>query len=165
MTQPPDQPTPGDPLEPQGGPPPPPPPPPPPGRAPAPPPPPGQQPAPPGPPPPPGQQPAPLGPPPPPGGVPGYQAGGYAAPAALPNAPGSVAALVLGIVGLPFLCPVCGPFAYYYGQKAEQTADGAGGTLGGRGMATAGKILGIVDSVFLVLWILYIIVVVILAVS
>jgi uncharacterized protein DUF4190 len=97
--------------------------------------------------------------------VPAYQAGGYAAPAALPNAPGSVAALVLGIVGLPFLCPVCGPFAYYYGQKAEQTADGAGGTLGGRGMATAGKILGIVDSVFLVLWILYIIVVVILAVS
>ena len=152
MTQPPDQPTPGDPLEPRGGPPPPPPPPPPPWRAPAPPP-------------PPGQQPAPLGPPPPPGGAPAYQAGGYAAPAALPNAPGSVAALVLGIVGLPFLCPVCGPFAYYYGQKAEQTADAAGGTLGGRGMATAGKILGIVDSVFLVLWILYIILVVVLAIG
>ena len=117
---------------------------------------------PPGPPPPPGA--APPGPPPPPGAPPAYQGAYQAAPSA-PNAPGAVAALVLGIVGLPFICPVCGPFAYYYGKRAEQTADAAGGTLGGRGMATAGKILGIVDSVFLVLWVLYLILVVILAVG
>jgi Domain of unknown function (DUF4190) len=109
--------------------------------------------------------PAPPGPPPPPGAAPAYQAGGYQAPAALPNAPGAVAGLVLGIVGLPFICPICGPFAYYYGQKAEQAADASMGTLGGRGMATAGKILGIVDSVFLVLWILYLILVVVLAIG
>jgi hypothetical protein len=75
-----------------------------------------------------------------------------------------VVSLVLGILSV-ILCPICGPFAYYYGNQAEQTADASQGTLGGRGMATAGKILGIVGSVFLVLGILYIILVVILAVG
>ena len=142
MTQPPDKPTPGDPLQPEGGAPPPPPPPPP------------QQP-----PPPPGTPQQPPAPPPPPPGAtpPGYQAGGYQVGPAAPNAPGAVLSLVLGILGI-VICPICAPFAYYYGQQSEQAVDASRGTLAGRGMATAGKILGIVGSVILGLGVLFLII-------
>ena len=70
--------------------------------------------------------------------------------AALPNAPGAVLSLVLGIIGVA-ACSLCAPFAWYYGRHAEQLVDASGGQLGGRGLATAGKILGIVGTVFLVL--------------
>ena len=154
MTQPPDQPTPGDPLEPRGGPPPPPPPPPPPGRAPAPPPPPGQQPAPPAPPPPPGQQPRRPGrrlrrgsSPRRPGRRPRPAARRPTRPAAT-RRPQPAERPRLGRRARArhrrSVLPLSGlrPFADYYGQKAEQTADAAGGTLGGRGMATAGQTRG-----------------------
>ncbi len=59
------------------------------------------------------------------------------------NAEGAIAALVLGIVGL-FFCPLCSPFAWHYGRRAERLVDASGGVLSGRGEATAGKILGIV---------------------
>ena len=64
--------------------------------------------------------------------------------------PGAVPALVLGILSL-VLCPLCGPFAWSLGGKAERAVDVSGGTLGGRGLATAGKILGIIGTIFLVL--------------
>lgn len=76
----------------------------------------------------------------------GYQAG-YAEP---PSAPGATAALVLGLIGVT-MCGICAPFAIAQGRKAEAAVDTSGGAYGGRGMATAGKILGIVGTVFLVL--------------
>ena len=70
--------------------------------------------------------------------------------AARPNAPNAVLALVLGIVGVA-ACSICAPFAWYFGQQAEQAFDAAGGSLDGRSLATAGKILGMVGTVFLVI--------------
>ena len=82
----------------------------------------------------------------------------FAAPAPPPtagrkNAEGAIAALVLGIVGVIF-CPLCAPFAWFYGRRAEQLVDASGGILDGRGEATAGKILGIVMCALMVLGIL-----------
>jgi len=71
-------------------------------------------------------------------------------PQAPAQVPGAVAALVLGVVSI-VLCPLCGPVAWSLGRKAEAVADTSGGTLGGRGLATAGKVLGIIGTIFLVL--------------
>lgn len=70
-----------------------------------------------------------------------------------PNASNAVTALVLGILGI-VLCPLLGPIAWVLGRKGEQEIDAAGGAVGGRGLATAGKILGIVGTVFIVLLLL-----------
>ena len=66
------------------------------------------------------------------------------------NAPGAVAALVLGILGI-LVCPLLGPFAWLYGRRGEQAVDASGGLLAGRGLATAGKVLGIVGTLLIVL--------------
>jgi hypothetical protein len=63
-----------------------------------------------------------------------------------PRADGAIAALILGIVGITF-CPLCAPFAWALGRTAEQQIDASGGTLSGRGEATAGKVLGMVSCV------------------
>jgi hypothetical protein len=75
--------------------------------------------------------------------------------------PGSAtAALILGICGL-LVCPIiCAPLALIYGNKARNEIDGSGGRLGGRGMATAGVVLGWIGIAWAVLWIIYIIVVI-----
>ena len=73
-----------------------------------------------------------------------------------PNASGAVASLVLGILGLIF-CPLCAPIAWALGSGAEREIDASGGALGGRGLATAGKIIGIVGTVLLVLGILFLV--------
>jgi hypothetical protein len=73
-----------------------------------------------------------------------------------PQASTAVAALVLGIVGLVF-CPLCGPVAWVLGRKAEQEVDASGGLIGGRGIGTAGKILGIIGTIFIVLLIAFIV--------
>jgi len=70
-------------------------------------------------------------------------------PASPPNASNAVTALVLGILGI-VLCPLLGPVAWVLGRKGEQEVDAAGGAVGGRGMATAGKVLGIIGT-FLIL--------------
>src|SRR3954464_12529113 len=59
--------------------------------------------------------------------------------------PGSAtAALILGICSL-VLCFVCAPFAIVYGNRARREIDASGGRLGGRGLATAGIIMGWID--------------------
>ena len=62
----------------------------------------------------------------------------------LPNAPNAVLSLVLGIVGLFFCGGLLCPFA--------------GGALGGRGLATAGKILGIIGTILFLLWLIVVII-------
>lgn len=83
-----------------------------------------------------------------------------AAPVAPPAPPGAqttpgkaTASLVLGIVGL-LVCPiVCSVLAIVFGIQAKSEIDGSGGRLGGRGMAQAGVILGILGLVaFVVLF-------------
>lgn len=97
------------------------------------------------PPPPPGYIPPPPGAPPqPPGG--GY--GGYSAPP--PNHPQAVTALVLGIVGLT-ICQICGPIAWVIGRRTVREIDASGGQYGGRGLAQAGFITGIIATAILVL--------------
>ena len=73
-----------------------------------------------------------------------------AEPRGAQNAPGAVPALVLGILGI-LVCPLLGPLAWVYGRRGEQAVDASGGLLAGRGLATAGKILGIVGTLLIVL--------------
>ncbi|GAB1332872.1 DUF4190 domain-containing protein [Streptomyces sennicomposti] len=57
----------------------------------------------------------------------------------------AIAGLVCGIIGVFFLNVVLGPLAIIFGAVAlRQTAGGGGG---GRGMAKAGVVLGIIDLV------------------
>jgi ABC-type Fe3+ transport system permease subunit len=73
--------------------------------------------------------------------------------------PRATTALVLGIVSL-VCCNVLGIVAYIVGRNAEREIAASGGRLGGEGKAKAGKILGIVATVLLVLglivWVLLI---------
>lgn len=71
-------------------------------------------------------------------------------PASPPNASNAVTALVLGILGI-VLCPLLGPFAWVLGRKGEQEIDASGGMVGGRGLATAGKVLGIIGTFLIVI--------------
>jgi hypothetical protein len=90
------------------------------------------------------------------GQQPGYQQGGY--PVAYPptNHGRAVAAMVVGIVSLVFACAygvtlLAAPVAWWLGAKAKKEIDASQGRLGGRGMAQAGFVLGIVGTVLLVL--------------
>lgn len=58
-------------------------------------------------------------------------------------------ALVLGIIGLPFLCGLVAPFAWYIGQKELNAIDSGMRDPVNRSTAQAGKVLGIVGTVFL----------------
>src|SRR4051794_23967262 len=63
-----------------------------------------------------------------------YQAG--------PQTPGAAtAALILGICSL-IVCPLCAPFAIFYGSRARKDIDASQGRLTGRGLGTAGMVLG-----------------------
>jgi Domain of unknown function (DUF4190) len=62
--------------------------------------------------------------------------------------PQATTVLILGILGL-VLCQVLGPFALVMGRKTVREIDASGGTLGGRGNAQVGYILGIVGTVLL----------------
>ncbi len=88
--------------------------------------------------------------PPPPDGSPFGTAPSRPVPSYPPQqAPGAVGALVLGILSI-ILCPLCGPVAWSLGRSAEKEVDAAGGQLGGRGLGTAGKILGMIGTALLV---------------
>ena len=97
-------------------------------------------------------------PPPPPGG--GYGGGGYGGGyggyGAMParTSQKAIWSLVLGILGL--LC--CGFFAgipaIVLGKMAQKEIDASGGAQTGRGLATAGFILGILAVVWGVVWVI-----------
>ena len=77
----------------------------------------------------------------------------------------AVAALVSGIVSVTLgwccvLFALPGPVAVVLGKQAQQRADRSGGQVGGRGMATAGFILGIIGTLVLLIgigWIIYVV--------
>ncbi len=69
----------------------------------------------------------------------------------------AVVALVLGILGI-VLCPILAPIAWAIGHGSEQQIDAAAGALSGRGLATAGKITGIIGTVLLILYVVFVIV-------
>ena len=96
-------------------------------------------------------------PPPPPGGW-GY--GAPPPPYGMPpqDHPKAQTAMILGILGL-VCCSVLAIPAYVIGNNAVREIDASGGQIGGRGMANAGKIMGIIGMVLLALSVLYVIVV------
>ena len=87
---------------------------------------------------------------------PGYGAG-------LPEEPSATTAMVLGIIGLVGIA-FCGgitlvlsPFAWAIGRKSLREIDANPGRFSGRDKANAGKIMGIIGTVFLALGIVAII--------
>lgn len=60
----------------------------------------------------------------------------------------AVTALVVGILGL-VLCQVLGPVAWYLGSQEISAIDAGRRPPENRGMAVAGRVLGIIGTVFL----------------
>ncbi len=131
-------------------------------------------PPPPGTPPPPGQYPPGQYPPP---GQYGYQPTGQYPPGqygyqpvyAAPKHPQATLAMVLGIIGLTslmcYITAVVAPFAWWIGAKAQKEIDANPGQYDGRGEAQAGKIMGIIGTVLLILGLLAITALIILTVT
>jgi hypothetical protein len=72
-----------------------------------------------------------------------------------------VLALILGIVGI-VACGIAAPFAWVQGRKAERAVAGAPpGAYSGKGMATAGKILGIIGTVLLAIGVVAFVIVIV----
>lgn len=90
-------------------------------------------------------------------GQPGQQPYGYPAQAPMqyaPDHPQATTSLVLGILGI-VLCGVLAPFAWSMGKKAVAEIDASNGTVGGRGAANAGYILGVIGTIILGLGVLF----------
>lgn len=68
------------------------------------------------------------------------------------NAPGSVASLVCGLIGIIFFGIVLGIIAIVMGTKAKSKISAQPGVYGGAGLATAGIVLGIIDIVGFFFW-------------
>ena len=76
-------------------------------------------------------------------------------PGTLPYAPGAVASLVLGIVTfLPYVGLVTGWLAIHYGNAARRAIQAQPGRYQGQGLATAGRLLGIIGMCLFVVTIL-----------
>lgn len=85
------------------------------------------------------------------------QYGGYVGYGPPPNHPQAVTAFVLGLVGVA----VCGPVGIgglVIGSRVRREIDAAPGQYGGRGLATAGWVLGIISVVFMVLAVVFLII-------
>jgi hypothetical protein len=65
------------------------------------------------------------------------------------SAPGAGAAIALGVVGIGFW--FLGPFAWYQGARARRAIRRSGGQLSGHSVATIGMVLGILETLALIL--------------
>jgi hypothetical protein len=88
------------------------------------------------------------------GGTTPYGMASYSAPPV--QHPQATLALILGILGLA-VCPFVGIAALLIGNKARKQIDAAPGQFAGRGMATAGFVMGIVSVALVVLMVLIVI--------
>lgn len=84
-------------------------------------------------------------------------------PVAPPNHGGALAAMIVGIVSLVLACGygiglLGSPVAWYLGSKSMKEIDFSQGRLGGRGMAQAGKVLGIIGTVLLAFFLVIVVV-------
>jgi len=77
-------------------------------------------------------------------------------PAAQGSSSQATMALVLGIVGI-VCCGLAAPVAWWMGQKELAAIDAGTNPESGRGLATAGKILGIIGTILLVLGLIWMI--------
>ena len=82
---------------------------------------------------------------------------GYAAYGPAPNHPQAVTAFVLGLVGLVVCTPV-GIGGLVIGGRVRKEIDAAPGQYSGRGLATAGWVLGIISVVLLALAVVFVII-------
>ena len=76
--------------------------------------------------------------------------------AAKPDNKSALWALILGIVGI-VCCQIAAPFAWYMGGKEVKAIDAGLSAKENRGMALAGKILGIIGTVLMLLWLIWIV--------
>lgn len=91
-----------------------------------------------------------------------YQPAPYVAMGPQPRDHSSaIVALVLGIAAFATGILLCSPFAWWLGKKAMNEIDAAPGVYGNRGMAVAGYVMGIIGSVLLGLFILFMVVLVV----
>ena len=81
-------------------------------------------------------------------------AGPVGPPGMQPNAPGAVAALVCSLIGLFIFGIILGPIGIAQGNKAMRNINENPGQFKGKGMAQAGIVIGIIDVVG---WLIYII--------
>jgi hypothetical protein len=94
----------------------------------------------------------------------GYAPAPGGAPAGQQTNGVAVGSLVLGIMSVTLgwccvLFALAGPVAVFLGKQGQRRADQSGGRIGGRGMATAGFILGIIGTFVLLAgigWIIYV---------
>jgi len=70
-----------------------------------------------------------------------------------PEASQATTALVLGILGI-VICPILGPFAWSMGAKELQAIDAGRRPAENRGTANASKILGIVGTALMGLYVI-----------
>lgn len=95
----------------------------------------------------------PVYPPPPPfSAAPGY------AVANRPTDNQATLSLVFGLLSLTCCLSILGPVAFFLGNSSLNRIRASGGTIGGEGLANAGRILGIIGSFILVAWVLLVIV-------
>lgn len=67
----------------------------------------------------------------------------------------AIVALVLGILGV-ICCGLAAPVAWYIGNQELQAILAGTSPAAGEGMAKAGKILGMIGTALMVLWLLWI---------
>ncbi len=65
--------------------------------------------------------------------------------------------LILGILSV-VCCAILGPVAFFIGNGSLGRIRASGGSLGGAGLAQAGRILGIIGTILLALGVLWVIV-------
>jgi len=88
---------------------------------------------------------------------------GYPPVAGAQDHPKATTAMVLGILGL-VLCSFVAPFAWVTGKRTMDEIDASQGRLGGRGMAQAGYVMGIIGTVLMGLALLMVVGLVLLAI-
>jgi hypothetical protein len=93
--------------------------------------------------------------PPPPPAYGGYQQQPYSAVANPPTDTQATVSLVLGILSICCVGIVLGPIAYFLGTGALNRINASGGSIGGGGLAQAGRILGIIGAVLWALGIIF----------